>query len=228
MKTINPLWCVVPAAGQGSRFGGVIPKQYLSLAGRPLILHTLERLATHPLIGGLMVVLAAEDAHWVELSTLASKSVLTTIGGAERADSVLKGLYALSALVQEDEFVLVHDAARPCVRHDDITRLITEGTQAGGALLATPLRDTLKSADSLRRVITTEPREARWRALTPQMFLYGELVRALQQVQAQDVVITDEAMAMEHAGHRPLLVEGADDNIKITTPADMALAEFLL
>ena len=229
MATIDAgLWCVVPAAGQGARVGSEVPKQYLPIAGKPMLLHTLERLASHPRIAGLMVVLAADDAHWPKLREIAGKPVLTTIGGAERADSVLAGLLALRGKLDESHFVLVHDAARPCVRGDDISRLIEQGGHAGGALLAAPVRDTLKRADATNHAIATEPREARWRALTPQMFRYGELVAALESARSASVAITDEAMAMERAGHKPLLVEGSEDNIKVTTSADFALAEFLL
>ncbi len=224
----NTLWCVVPAAGRGARFGGAIPKQYLPLAGKPLILHTLERLAAHPRIAGLMVVLAAKDPMWPKLEGANGKPVRTAIGGSERGDSVLAGLRALPDSVGEADFVLVHDAARPCVRYEDLGRLISAGTQAGGALLAAPLRDTLKRADGNGRSIATESREARWRALTPQMFRRAELTLALERARAQGVVVTDEAMAMERVGILPLLVEGAEDNIKVTTPADLKLAEFLL
>lgn len=224
----SPLWCVVPAAGRGTRFGGAVPKQYLPLAGRPLILHTLERLAAHPRIGGLMVVLAAKDPLWPKLASVNGKPVLTATGGSERGDSVLAGLRGLPDSVTEADFVLVHDAARPCVRYEDLGRLITAGTQAGGALLAAPLRDTLKRSDGTGRSVTTESREARWRALTPQMFRRGELMLALERARAKGVLVTDEAMAMERIGILPLLVEGAEDNIKVTTPSDLRLAEFLL
>ncbi|HEX7916656.1 2-C-methyl-D-erythritol 4-phosphate cytidylyltransferase, partial [Rudaea sp.] len=122
-STDAAFWCVVPAAGSGTRFGGGVPKQYLPLAGKPLLLHTLERLAAHPRIAGLMIALVAGDPHWPGLSSLHGKPVLTCIGGGERADSVLAGLRALAGKVENDDFVLVHDAARPCVREDDITRL---------------------------------------------------------------------------------------------------------
>ncbi|MBS0581721.1 MAG: 2-C-methyl-D-erythritol 4-phosphate cytidylyltransferase [Proteobacteria bacterium] len=224
----SAFWCVVPAAGRGTRFGAGVPKQYLPLAGKPLLLCTLERLAAHPRIAGLMVALAADDAHWPGTVSLHGKPVLTCHGGGERADSVLAGLRALDGRMSHDDFVLVHDAARPCVRAEDVSRLIELGIAAGGALLAAPLRDTLKRADAQGFSIATEPREARWRALTPQLFRHGALVAALEATQAAGVVVTDEAMAMERAGHRPLLVEGAESNIKVTTPADMALAEFLL
>ena len=222
------LWCVVPAAGRGARFGGEVPKQYLPLGGQPLLLRTLDRLAAHPLIAGLMVALAQDDPRWPGTTSLHGKPVLTCIGGGERADSVLAGLHALAGKAARDQFVLVHDAARPCVRADDISRLVELGVAAGGALLAAPLRDTLKRADSDGCCIGTEPREARWRALTPQLFRLGELIAALESAHAAGVVVTDEAMAMERAGLRPLLVEGAESNIKVTTPADMMLAEFLL
>ncbi len=227
-RTETALWCVVPAAGRGARFGGEIPKQYLPLAGKPLLQHTLERLAAHPRIAGLVVVLARHDPHWSGQAQISGKPVLVADGGEERADSVLSGLHALKQRVHDDDFVLVHDAARPCVRVEDISRLLELGIPAGGALLAAPLRDTLKSADAQNRSTTTEPREARWRALTPQLFRHGELVVALESARADGIAVTDEAMAMERAGHRPLLVEGAESNIKVTTPGDFALAEFLI
>ncbi|MGH8122874.1 MAG: 2-C-methyl-D-erythritol 4-phosphate cytidylyltransferase [Rudaea sp.] len=221
------LWCVVPAAGRGTRVGGGVAKQYLPLAGKPLLRHTMERLVAHPRVAGLMVVLAAGDAQWPDIGLL-GKPVLTAIGGAERADSVLAGLRALRAKVEDGNFVLVHDAARPCVREEDISRLLNLGMPVGGALLAVPLRDTLKRADAQNRSVATEARDLRWRALTPQMFRYRELVAALESARAAGIAVTDEAMAMERVGHRPLLVEGAESNIKVTTPADFALAEFLL
>lgn len=222
-------WCVVPAAGRGRRFGGDVPKQYLRLGEKPLLLHTLERLAAHPRIAGLMLVVAAGDASWAQgLVEVLGKPLLRATGGAERADSVLAGLRALPATVSAGDAVLVHDAARPCVRAADITRLIDEAVPAGGGLLAAPLRDTLKRAGADRRVAATEAREARWRALTPQVFPRGALEAALAAAAAGGIAITDEAMAMERAGHAPLLVEGSEDNIKVTTPADLALAEFLL
>jgi 2-C-methyl-D-erythritol 4-phosphate cytidylyltransferase len=222
------LWCVVPAAGRGTRVGGSIPKQYLPLSGRPLIVHTLERLALHPRIAGLMVVLGQGDAHWPGIDELFGKPVLTAVGGAERCDSVLAGIRALPADVTGDTFVLVHDAARPCVRESDITRLMDASIPAGGGLLGAPLRDTLKRANDGGRSETTEPRDHRWRAFTPQMFRRGELSAALAAAYAAGITVSDEAMAMERAGFAPLLVEGAEDNIKVTTATDFALAEFLL
>lgn len=220
-------WCIVPAAGSGSRFGADRPKQHVDIAGRSLLDWTLSTLVTHPRIAGLVVVISRGDPYWNGLSH-AGKPLLTAHGGAERADSVLAGLAALPASVAADDFVLVHDAARPCVRHDDIDKLIDTASRNDGGLLAAPLRDTLKRVDANGLVIATEPRESRWRALTPQMFRRDALTRALQTARVAGVVVTDEAMAMEQAGHAPVLVEGSDDNIKVTTPADRALATFLL
>lgn len=228
MAGTEPLWCVVPAAGRGVRFGADLPKQYVPLAGKPLLSWTLQRLADSPLIAGLMVVLAADDAYWPELDALGGKPVLTAVGATQRSGSVLAGLRALPESVGPLSFVLVHDAARPCVAIDDIERLIDTAGAAGGGLLAAPLRDTLKLGDRNARVVATEPREARWRALTPQMFRREELTRALAQAELDGIAVTDDAMAMEHAGHHPLLVEGAESNIKVTTAADLALAEYLL
>jgi 2-C-methyl-D-erythritol 4-phosphate cytidylyltransferase len=219
---------VIPAAGRGTRVGGDCPKQYLPLAGRALILHTLERLAAHPRIAGLLVALAADDVRWPGIDSLDGKPVRVTTGGGERADSVLAGLRALPVEVTEGDFVLVHDAARPCVRAADIDRLVDAASAGDGGLLGAPLRDTLKRAGAQGRSMLTEPREQRWRAFTPQMFRRGQLVQALEAAGRAGVPVSDEAMAMERAGYAPLLVEGAEDNIKVTTAADFALAEFLL
>jgi len=229
MASTEPgLWCVVPAAGRGARFGGDIPKQYLELRGGPLLLRTLERLASHPRVAGIVVAIAADDRYWPGLTECRGKPVVATTGGSRRSESVLAGLRALPDTVAEDAFVLVHDAARPCIGADDISHLITLGSAAGGALLAAPLRDTLKHADDRDRVSVTEARDHRWRALTPQLFRRGELTAALEAALAAGIDATDESMAMERAGHRPLLVEGSETNIKVTTPADLALAEFFL
>lgn len=223
-----PLWCVVPAAGRGLRAGGDGPKQYRPLAGQPLIWHTLQRLASHPRIAGLVVVLAADDVQWPGWTSMHDKPIVRATGGSERCDSVLAGLDALSTTLRADDHVLVHDAARPCVRASDITRLIEAAAGDDGALLAAPVRDTLKRADANGRSLGTESRELRWRAFTPQMFHLGALRDALRAAVAAGVTVGDEAMAMERAGFAPRLVEGAEDNIKVTTPADFALAEFLL
>lgn len=190
---------------------------------------TLRALAASPRIIGLVVVVAAGDEQWKSsVGDLSGVQLRSATGGDSRADSVLAGLHALPERVAADDFVLVHDAARPCIHVDDIDTLIDRASHAGGGLLAAPLRDTLKRADSDGYVLMTEPRESRWRALTPQMFRRAALTGALQDARDTGEVMTDEAMAMERTDHRPLLVEGRDDNIKVTTPADYQLAAFLL
>lgn len=221
-------WCIVPAAGRGRRFDPDRPKQHIEIAGKTLLDWTLERLTSHPSIAGVVVVLGTDDALERAGVALDGKPLLSVTGGAERADSVLAGLRRLPESVADSDFVLVHDAARPCVRHVDISALIRQGVAAGGALLASPLRDTLKRADASGLVIATEPRESRWRALTPQLFRRAELIAALESARRDGVIVSDEAMAMERTGFKPLLVEGSDDNIKLTTPADLAFVEYLL
>lgn len=225
----NGLWVVVPAAGRGTRFGGERPKQYLEVGGHPLIAWTLQALLSHPSIAGAMVVLAADDAHWPAWAEIAGKPVQTCIGGAERADSVLAGVNALPDSVRQDDFVLVHDAARPNLAHADLDRLLDLGrADPVGAILAAPVRDTLKRAGDDGGIDGTEPRERLWRAFTPQMFRRLQLSKALDAAHAAGIAITDEAMAMERQGLRPLLVEGREDNFKVTTPADLARFEFEL
>lgn len=222
-------WALVPAAGSGRRFGGEVPKQYLQAAGKPLIAHALDALLAHPRIDGAVVALAAGDTHWPGWAVVQGKPVVTCIGGGERADSVLAALRALPEGVAEDALLLVHDAARPNLRADDIGKLIDAATACpDGAILAAPVRDTLKRAGDDVRIDATEPRERLWRALTPQAFRRDLLRRALETAQADGVVVTDEAMAVERLGLRPRLVEGREDNVKVTTPADLALVEFLL
>jgi 2-C-methyl-D-erythritol 4-phosphate cytidylyltransferase len=222
-------WALVPAAGRGTRFGSGTPKQYQQILGLTVIEHSLKALLGHPEIDAVMVALSPDDPFWAGWREMEGKPIYTCQGGVERADSVLAALQALPATVSEDQFVLVHDAARPCLRAVDLSRLIAIG-QADpiGALLAAPVRDTLKRANAEGRSSMTEPREALWRALTPQMFRRGGLTRALQAAMRVGATVTDEAMAMERLGLKPTLVEGSEDNIKVTTPADLALAEFIL
>lgn len=222
-------WAVVPAAGRGTRFGAELPKQYLEVAGRPLIDYTVDVLLSHPSISGVMVILAEDDRHWRGRQAVAGKPVTTCIGGAERADSVLAGLDALPDSVRADAFVLVHDAARPNLSHVDLDRLLDLGSSDPvGAILAAPVRDTLKLAGDDGGIDRTQSRERLWRAFTPQLFRRRQLSRALEAARAAGVAITDESMAMERQGLRPLLIEGNEDNFKITTPADLARFEYIL
>lgn len=222
-------WVVVPAAGRGLRLGAEVPKQYLELCGQPLIGHTLDRLLAHPDVVGAMVVLSPLDPHWPGWRERGGKPVMTAPGGLERADSVLAGVQALPATVAAEDYVLVHDAARPCIALEDIDALLERASRHPvGGLLAAPVRDTLKRADDIGLVEATEPRERLWRAFTPQLFRRASLERALSAAAAAGIAVTDEAMAMERLGLRPLLVEGREDNIKVTTRADLALAAYLL
>lgn len=229
------IWAILPAAGRGQRMGAELPKQYLQLAGRSLLEHSLRAVLAHPQVQGAMVATAAEDPLWPGWGAIEGKPVLRCIGGAERADSVAAALGAVQAHLQGTGFwALVHDAARPCLRFEDLDQLIHRCLQAGeGGLLAAPVRDTLKRVDPAAlaqgesaRALGTQPREALWRALTPQLFPAALLGPALAACAGS--AVTDEAGAMERAGHQPLLVEGSEDNLKVTTPADLALAEFLL
>lgn len=226
------IWCVVPAAGRGARFGVAFPKQYAPLVGVPMLVRTLDRLLSHPRVAGAMVALSADDEMWPSITELEGKPVRTCLGGAERADSVLAALDALSGHCQAEDWVLVHDAARPCVRHDDIDALLDQGMQHGdGAILAAPIRDTVKRGSAGAPLVETVDRASLWRALTPQLFQYAALRDALRSTLANPELrasITDEAAAFEALGRRPLLVQGADDNIKVTTLHDLALAEFIL
>ncbi len=220
-------WAILVAAGTGVRAGGGVPKQYQTLLGTTVIEHSLRALASHPAIDGVVVVLAAHDSHWPGRDACEGKPVRTAVGGAERADSVLSGLMALPTALGHDVDVLVHDAARPLVSHAELDALLSADASQG-AVLAAPVVDTLKRGDADQRVATTVTRDGLWRALTPQRGARALLIRALRAVAEAGAHATDEAMALEFIGLRPKLVPGANDNIKITTPADFALAEFLL
>lgn len=221
---------VVPAAGAGRRFGAAVPKQYLMLAGRTLMQHTLDRLAAMPDIARVMVAIAADDDRMASLTWAHPERLRFVTGGAERMDSVLAGLDALAADgAPPEDWVLVHDVARPLLRAADVARLLRlASAHPVGGLLAHPVRDTMKRADAAGQVAASVPRERLWHALTPQMFRLGELREALLAARRDGAVVTDEASALERLGRQPLLVEGALDNLKITYPDDLALAEALL
>jgi 2-C-methyl-D-erythritol 4-phosphate cytidylyltransferase len=209
--------------------GAARPKQYLPLRGRAILQHTLERIGRYPRLRGLVVGIAADDAYWPTLATEIPTLMTTYVGGAERAQTVLNGLRALETYAAPDDWVLVHDAARPCVRHADIDALLAAVTgHADGGLLALPLSDTVKRADHNGCVEDTVPRARLWRALTPQVFRLAALSDALESAMRAGAQITDEASAMEYSGARPRLVHGHADNIKITLPEDLVLAELFL
>ena len=225
-------WVVIPAAGRGRRMGSERPKQYLHLAGRTVLEHVLRRFASNPQIAGVMVVLAADDSDWPQLKLNSHNSRLplwTTTGADERCRSVWAGLNALQAVAAPDDWVLVHDAARPCLHPEDLQRLLDSlRDDPVGGLLAVPVRDTMKRADAQGRVLATEDRSALWHAQTPQMFRYQLLCQALQASFDQGYEVTDEASALEAAGYAPRLVQSQHSNLKLTTPEDLAYAEYCL
>lgn len=221
------LWCVVPAAGKGLRVGGDLPKQYLPLHGKAVIQFTLDRLSRLP-AEAIVVAVAADDERAASLEYREPSLLRFITGGAERADSVLAGLEAIAHQAADDDWVLVHDVARPCVRLADIEGLLaTIADHPVGGLLANRVRDTMKRGSG-DEVAETVPRDDLWHALTPQVFRFGLLRSALLAAKAQGVTVTDEAQAVELQGERPLLVEGARDNLKITWPEDLQMAEAFL
>jgi 2-C-methyl-D-erythritol 4-phosphate cytidylyltransferase len=209
-----------------------VPKQYLPLLGRPVILHTLERLCAHPRIQGVLVGVAPDDQDWQKLTSdlkRLPKFLGTSTGGVTRAHTVLSGLKTLTKHAKSGDWVLVHDAVRPCVRHGDIDKLISAvSEEKEGGLLAFPVADTVKRVDNAGRVKETVSREGLWRAATPQMFRINKLVQALEQSMKAGKEITDEASAIEVAGGHPRVVVCYTDNIKITLPEDLALAELYM
>ncbi|WP_421300735.1 2-C-methyl-D-erythritol 4-phosphate cytidylyltransferase [Aeromonas veronii] len=220
---VSGLTAIVPAAGIGSRMGADCPKQYLQLAGKTILEHTLERLLSHPAIAQVIVALAPHDRWFEALPVAADPRIVRVEGGAERAFSVLNGLH-----VAQGEWVLVHDAARPCLTHGDLDALIAAAMNCGGAILGSRVRDTMKRSDGEGNIIATVEREQLWHALTPQMFPTRTLKRALEEELLLGATITDEASAMERAGFTVRMVEGRADNIKVTRPEDLSLAGLFL
>ena len=220
---LPPFWVVIPAAGIGSRMRADRPKQYLQLAGRTILEHTLDCFLDHPRLKGLVLSLAADDPFWPALPCATDPRIQRVEGGAERADSVLAGLLRLVELgAQEGDWVLVHDAARPNLARSDLDRLLAElADDPVGGLLAVPARDTLKRIGADGRVAETVDRSLIWQAYTPQMFRFAALHRALADALVAGVAVTDEASALEWAGQAPKLVEGRADNLKITRPEDL-------
>jgi 2-C-methyl-D-erythritol 4-phosphate cytidylyltransferase/2-C-methyl-D-erythritol 2,4-cyclodiphosphate synthase len=222
-------WAVVPAAGAGERFGGEAPKQYASVGGRTVIEAALAPLLEHPDISGIVLVLAPADERGAALVERLRPRLTSTIGGALRAESVRNGLEALAPRASESDWVLVHDAARPCLPRADLDRLITElSDDPVGGILAAPIGDTIKQGAASGRIERTVERYGLWRALTPQMFRFGLLRRALDSALAAGLDITDDAAAVERAGFQPRLIAGSGANIKVTRPEDLAVASAVL
>jgi 2-C-methyl-D-erythritol 4-phosphate cytidylyltransferase / 2-C-methyl-D-erythritol 2,4-cyclodiphosphate synthase len=223
-------WLIMPAAGSGQRFGEHHPKQYAEVLGRAVIEWSLAPFADDPRCAGIVIALAAGDRHWARVEQRRSgPRIATTDGGSTRAESVRRALTALTSRAAEADWVLVHDAARPCLPHADLDRLLAEcaGHPVGGLLVA-PVPDTLKQGGTDDSVERTVERTGLWRALTPQMFRYGPLCAALDAAFAAGRSPTDESQALEWTGARPARVQGSPTNIKITTPDDLALVRALL
>ena len=220
-------FAIVPAAGSGSRFGAEKPKQYLSLLGRPMIFHTLAALVASPQIDRVWVVLSPDDDYWQQYdwSDLGPKLETVRCGGETRAASVTNGLQAAAMMAADDDWVLVHDAARPCLSAEMLAALFSDlADDPVGGILAVPVADTLKRANAEQRVAATEPRDGLWQAQTPQMFRYARLLEALNHC----AEVTDEAGAIEALGLKPRLVRSDTTNLKVTYPADLALAAMIL
>ncbi|MDP1949876.1 MAG: 2-C-methyl-D-erythritol 4-phosphate cytidylyltransferase [Nitrosomonas sp.] len=228
---MSKFFALIPAAGSGSRIGEGLPKQYLALAGKPMIYHAIHTLCGAPHISHVLVVLSPEDNNWSQYnwSEFSEKLLVLNCGGATRAESVLNGLQGIKQLltINDNDWILVHDAARPCLTPEQLENLINElSNDAIGGLLAIPVADTLKRSDTSKRAKNTESRENLWQAQTPQMFRYRLLVSALSG--ADRTCLTDDASAVETLGFRPKLVLGNTNNFKVTYPQDLALAELIL
>ena len=225
--SIHRLWAVVPAAGSGRRFGGTTPKQYLKLHHQPIMVHSINRLFALPL-SGCVIAISPDDQLAQTLNYQNPSQLYFVVGGAERMDSVLAGLDFLSDRAASDDWVLVHDVARPCIAVDSLNKLHeTLLGDAVGGILAIPVRDTLKKAQD-NQILETVSRDHLWQAQTPQMFRFGLLHDALIAAKKQNLQVTDEASAVEFAGFTVKIVEGRMDNIKVTYADDLALASVIL
>lgn len=229
MNKKQKIWVIIPAAGIGKRMESDTPKQYLKLNNKTIIEHTLSVFDEHDSISDIVVSVSDGDEYWSSLELDLSKHLHVAKGGEERCDSVFNGLKYLENKADDNDWVLVHDAARPCLRQKDLTLLIDilKDHDVGG-ILAVPVRDTMKRSFDNNCIKGTVDRKNLWHALTPQMFRYSMLKNALESALNNNDVITDEASAIELAGYKPLLVEGHADNIKITRPEDLVLASFFL
>jgi len=225
--TNTKIWAIIPAAGVGSRMNADRPKQYLPLLGKTVLEHTVTRLYQHPQIDKVVLAISPNDGYWLQIAP-SLPAIQVVAGGKERCDSVLNALSFIIRHCQADDWVLVHDCARPCIRSSDITQLIYTVLETGiGGLLALPVTDTLKFGNN-NTVEHTLDRRDMWRALTPQMFKVKMLFHALQRCIEHGVLITDESSAIEAQGGQARLVNGQADNIKITLPQDLILAEMFL
>ena len=235
MSQKQKIWVIIPAAGIGSRMASDVPKQYLLLNDKTVIEHSLKVFDSHAAISEIIVAISKEDAYWPSLELNLIKPLYQVEGGKVRCFSVLNALKFLKEKAAADDWVLVHDAARPCLRKEDLDLLLTKLIDHDvGGILAMPVRDTMKrsgkrtSNKNPELIAETVEREGLWHALTPQMFRFALLYEAIEAAISDNKLITDEASAVELAGYQPVLVEGHADNLKITRPEDLALAAFYL
>jgi len=222
-------WVIIPAAGVGTRMDVDIPKQYISINGKTIIEHTLDCFIQREEIEGIVVAISKEDEYWSTLSVSNNEKIITVPGGDERFQSVLHGLHTLTDKAQDSDWVLVHDAVRPCLNQSVIDRLIINlRSHDIGGILALPCRDTMKRSNKTGEILETVERENLWYAQTPQMFKFGKLLPAIEKALNDKVHVTDEAMAMELSGYKPLLVQGHPENIKITHKDDLLYMKMYL
>jgi len=225
----SKFWAIIPAAGVGSRMQSDCPKQYLTINNKTVVEHTLDCFLNNPLIESTCIAIGDHDEYWQSLDLESQKKLIKVQGGHERCHSVFNALLMLMPMADQNDWVLVHDAARPCLRLEDIKHLIDSlhADEVGG-LLATPVKDTMKRSDQNDIILETVDRDNLWHALTPQMFRLGALYNAMRSALDSGSIITDEASAIELSGLSPRLIEGHADNIKITRPEDLQLASFYL
>lgn len=215
-------WVVIPAAGIGKRMGVDKPKQYISVNDKTILEHTINCFIHRDEIEAIVVVVSKTDKYWPMLEVSKHEKIITAPGGDERYQSVFNGLNALHDKAEDNDWVLVHDAARPCLSESAIDRLMINLREHDvGGILALPCRDTMKRANELGEIVETVARELLWHAQTPQMFKYGKLFSAIEKILTENLVVTDEAMAMELSGYKPMLVQGQQENIKITHKDDV-------
>jgi len=222
-------FAIIPAAGQGTRMAALIPKQYLKLQQGLVLEHSISTLIASKCFTKVVVGLAADDVYWPQVAPTLQSSVQTIPGGKTRSATVLNALYALKDQAKSDDWVCVHDAARPCLTLPVLKGLLeTVGEHPVGGILAIPIQDTLKYVNTHHIIQSTINREQIWQAQTPQLFRFGLLVAALEAAQHQGLIVTDEAQALEYRGAEILIVPGERSNLKLTYPDDLALADWYL
>lgn len=229
MSDRSKYWVVIPAAGVGSRMGVDKPKQYISINNKTIIEHTIDCFIHREEIEKIVIAISKEDKFWPTLAISKHVKIVTAAGGEERYQSVLNSLQALTGKADNNDWVMVHDAARPCLNQSAIDRLLIElRTHDVGGILAMPCRDTMKRANNTGEIDKTVERESLWHAQTPQMFKYEKLLSAIEDALKNQIVVTDESMAMERLGYKPLLVHGHQENMKLTHKDDLeALKTYL-